>query len=566
MPARRDDLTAPAGGDDPSFGLDIALAHAALGRRVFPFLLLPRAGRGFDKKPLVKWKGVATTDEAPIRGWWHRWPKALPGWVLPEGLGVVDVDDPAAFEAAGLALPETAHQSTPSGGSHWLYATEGRPVRQTVKEVPGADTRVGGKGWVGLYALDSFDGEVVAVPRWLSEERARAPDAPWADREPSVVTEAFRTKRLYIAAGQRDDDIASIAGSLLIRPPKEMAELAINLLNLGGVIEQPRGDPFGPKEIQRIVGSIAKAEGEKRAGRRALVAIPLSDVPTSEPAPLRLGYLDPADHTILFGDGGTGKGVVTAWWVALLSLQGELVLILDYERHARFEWRPRVEAFGGDLNRVFIVEPTEAIWDVVDELAREVERVSATWLVVDSVGYACIGAEVEKSATAIRYSAAVAQIGLPTASLAHTTKSDADPRHPFGSVFWSNGARMTIGMTGVGRERRVLTNKKTNQRAPFAPVAIDWDWIDSGLPSTLVERSVHLTVGDRAYVALGENGSMTIEELAAAVSADGGGTAKEDSVQRALLRDSARFRGDGGKPQRWSRFLRIRRVPIQGAE
>ena len=64
MPARRDDLTAPAGGDDPSFGLDIALAHAALGRRVFPFLLLPRAGRGFDKKPLVKWKGGATTDEA----------------------------------------------------------------------------------------------------------------------------------------------------------------------------------------------------------------------------------------------------------------------------------------------------------------------------------------------------------------------------------------------------------------------------------------------------------------------------------------------------------------------
>lgn len=119
--------------------------------------------------------------------------------------------------------------------------------------------------------------------------------------------------------------------------------------------------------------------------------MPLSEVEVDEPAPLRLGRLDPDDHTILFGDGGAGKGVVSAWWAARLSQEGETILIVDYERHARFEWRPRVAAFGGDLTRVYIAQPDKAIWDIASDLAAAAEAIEATWLFVDSVGYACVG-------------------------------------------------------------------------------------------------------------------------------------------------------------------------------
>lgn len=118
-----------------------------------------------EKKPLVRWKEAATTDPDQIKKWAKQFPTARFGWVLDEGMVVVDIDDQNAFEATGLNLPLTAMQPTPSGGSHWLYTGVG--ARQTVKEVPGVDTRVGGLGWVGLYEKDSFSGKVAEAPEWL---------------------------------------------------------------------------------------------------------------------------------------------------------------------------------------------------------------------------------------------------------------------------------------------------------------------------------------------------------------------------------------------------------------
>ncbi len=331
------------------------------------------------------------------------------------------------------------------------------------------------------------------------------------------------------------------------------------LLRLARRRLQRDGDATPPEDyLSRMVLDWSRwARGEGAVPARD--AVPLSAVPTEEPKPLLLGYLDPDDHTILFGDGGVGKGIVAAWLVARLSLDRP-VLLLDYERHARWEWRPRVERFGGDLDNVFITQPERPIWDATEDVLNEVARFGAEYVVVDSVGYACVGQEVEKSATAIRYSEAVSRIALPTLSLAHTTKADADPRHPFGSVFWSNGARVTIGMAGEG-DARVLTNKKTNQRAAFAPVAIDWTWTDEGLPPTLVERRLQLTLADRAYVALSPNLALTLEEIAAAVNADGGQPTTWESVGKAVRRDAARFTNDGARPARWKRAIVVNRVP-----
>ncbi|MEP7082885.1 MAG: AAA family ATPase [Chloroflexota bacterium] len=300
----------------------------------------------------------------------------------------------------------------------------------------------------------------------------------------------------------------------------------------------------------------------------ALVAIPLVEVERRDPEPLLLGRLDPQDHTVLFGDGGTGKGVVAAWWAARLTVEDPraVVLVLDYERHARFEWRPRVEAFGGDMRRVLIAQPEEPIWDVVEDVEAEATRQGATYLIVDSASYATGDAEIEKSTTATRYSRAVSAIGLPVLSLAHTTKQDADPKHPFGSVFWSNGARVTIGVARKAEapdSPRVLKNKKTNQRAPFAPVEIDWSWALGDLPPRLNETRHDERLADRLVEAVHGLGWKTADEAATLATQDGGDPVTKEQARQAM-NDDSRFEREGrgrGSTTRYRCGIAINRVP-----
>jgi len=117
-------------------------------------------------------------------------------------------------------------------------------------------------------------------------------------------------------------------------------------------------------------------------------------------------------------------------------------------------------------------------------------------VVIDSVSYACVGEEVEKSVTATKYSMAVNQLEKPVLSIAHVTKADLDPNHPFGSIFWSNGARVTIAVSRKVAEDaesdRIVRNPKTNQRGPFPTVAIKWDWLgQTGAPGCADRDKAH---------------------------------------------------------------------------
>lgn len=212
----------------------------------------------------------------------------------------------------------------------------------------------------------------------------------------------------------------------------------------------------------------------------------LSDVEPMIPDDPLLDRLHPQEHTILYGDGGTGKGVVAAWWVARLTRAPlrKKVLVVDYEYHMNYEWRPRVEGFGGDMSRVAVVQPIRPIWEIAGWL--RTQALEYDYVVVDSVTYACVGEEVEKSVTATKYSMAVNQLMKPVLSIAHVTKQNQDPNHPFGSIFWSNGARVTISISRQRPEEpdspRVLRNPKTNQRGPFHPVTIDWGWLGNDGP------------------------------------------------------------------------------------
>jgi len=104
---------------------DVALRVAEAGFPIFPCAQ--------DKKPLVKWRAVSTTDADVIKAWWQQWPSALPAIDCGKSdLVVIDCDrhdDGQDGVAAFAALCKEYDQSlddllivkTPSGGRHVYF-------------------------------------------------------------------------------------------------------------------------------------------------------------------------------------------------------------------------------------------------------------------------------------------------------------------------------------------------------------------------------------------------------------------------------------------------------------
>lgn len=66
--------------------LDAALQAAAAGFRVLPC-------RARSKIPHIRgWQHQATREPTEIRRWWHTWPDALVGGLVPPTLLIVDLD------------------------------------------------------------------------------------------------------------------------------------------------------------------------------------------------------------------------------------------------------------------------------------------------------------------------------------------------------------------------------------------------------------------------------------------------------------------------------------------
>ncbi len=340
------------------------------------------------------------------------------------------------------------------------------------------------------------------------------------------------------------------------------------------------GDPLrgGPKDWrERHLQHGTHEPPETNAKLAAQEVWNLNDVTNATRAKLLLGRLHPDDHTILFGDGGTGKGVIASWWITRLVRElGKEVLIVDYEEHATHEWRPRIErfgcghepahtcghddatrtSFGADgtshvstcadvcdaakkvLSHVHIYQPRGPIWDEAGGIFAMCEELGVDYVIVDSVTYACLGVEVEKSVTATQYSDAMKRFKRPTLSLAHTTKADADPRHPFGSVFWSNGARITIGVvaTGAFDSPRKIELKKANQGGDHAPSEIPWSWVKTALPAALKEEEIEDDSAiPRILAALKRmSGQARRSDIVREVQADGFGPIKPQTIYNRL--------------------------------
>ena len=157
------------------------------------------------------------------------------------------------------------------------------------------------------------------------------------------------------------------------------------------------------------------------------------------------------------------------------------MLFLDYESTAqRIKGRLlRVLAgMGMDWNDLpFIYWPGRGrpLPEIVPALRRKILDLRPRLIIIDSAALAA-GGEPEKAEIAIRYFNALSALETPSHTLGHVTKGDED-EFPFGSIFWSNSARLTWN-TKIEHEdgRNVahigLFNRKSNEERLTAPFGV----------------------------------------------------------------------------------------------
>jgi DnaB helicase-like protein len=209
--------------------------------------------------------------------------------------------------------------------------------------------------------------------------------------------------------------------------------------------------------VNEIVETAAKtAEFAARApGESSLGIVDLAQHRSAPAAPL-LGALSPEGTTVLYGDGGDGKGWVAAKWASQLDAR---VAILDFENHPN-EWAYRLDKFGL-TDDVLYVSPGITLEKWANERAARLlreERVG--FLIVDSAMYASNVDDPYSPASAMAYKFARLRLGnMPAILLAHTTGGQDKV---FGSVFWRNEARIVWRLGKSVTRQRYLECRKAN--------------------------------------------------------------------------------------------------------
>lgn len=280
--------------------------------------------------------------------------------------------------------------------------------------------------------------------------------------------------------------------------------------------------------------------------------VPLESISTDPPPPLLVERLDPEGHTILYGTGGSGKGALSCYWIALMVRSGLTVLVLDYEDHGP-EWSRRIAALAPDAHasgRVFWYRPRRPLWQEAADLAAWTADAGVNYVVVDSAVMGCLGSDPLSPEAAAQYAAGVADMGRPVLSLAHVTKMD-DGRYPFGSVFWHNLSRTTWSLQPDKSGGAVLTHRKHNNYAALGRFLVTATWHDGRLMEVW-EKGYSASLADRASELL-MDGELGLDAILEALNDtdDEGQPVKRDTLKRALNRGiPERFRLNGGKYSR----------------
>lgn len=262
------------------------------------------------------------------------------------------------------------------------------------------------------------------------------------------------------------------------------------------------------------------------AERTGAPAVLLGDIePSTEDAEFDLcGWTLPQRQpAILFGDGGSGKSLLSLWAAGELARAGQLVMYVDWESDGS-DHRSRLDLlYPRGLPAILYTRCERALVVEIDRLRALTLEHGITYCVLDSAAFGCQGAP-EAAESAIGYFRALRTLNVGSLVIAHVTKSEDGDKRPFGSSFWHNSARSTwhakrSNPDDDGPEINVLlSQRKCNRGRLRSPLALS---IQFGPTQTTITRTsvsnspefaTSLTVLQRVRSAVSGN-AVTLESL-----------------------------------------------------
>lgn len=289
-------------------------------------------------------------------------------FVLDVDPGKCGDDSLRELEAQYGPLPNTVEVLTGKGGRHFYFQYPGGVVGNSNRKLdPGLDIKTDG-GYVvapsGIHPEThrTYEWEaahhpdyvtLAQVPQWMLDKLT-------ARREPTRSTHAHST----IPEGHRNDALTREAGRLrhigLNGPELEAALLTMN--------RERCTPPLPDDEVRSIAASIARypTEDATSTASRAIFRR-VADVQARPIRWLWPGRIARGKVSIIAGNPGLGKSQVTVGMAATVSTGGlwpfdgkccEVgnVIILSAEDDPSDTIRPRLEAAGADLSRVYILD------------------------------------------------------------------------------------------------------------------------------------------------------------------------------------------------------------------
>ena len=339
-----------------------------------------------------------------------------------------------------------------------------------------------------------------------------------------------------------------------------LPETALNLTNdkarlaLAAAIGRLRPGPDWPARMDDAARLVLNAYREGEA------AVDLAELPECIAEPWLVAPLLVRDEpTILYGDGGTHKsrtalllagtvasGRSIAPGIEAPTLSGA-VLYADWEQTAQVARDRLADLCGGRApSGVVYVRCARPFVHEAERLGRIAMDCGAVLLVLDSIGFGLSGSGNDDDVAA-SYFRELRGLGLSSLLIHHTPKT-GDPTRPYGSAYWTNGARLAWQMQaasgGPDCALVTMTCRKRNDGPLLSPRGLSYTFGAGRVSAVLGDAP-----GDDAEAEARAAGTMrylirraleecpqTVADLAAELDA------KPDAIRRTLNRHPERFR------------------------
>jgi len=350
-----------------------ALRYCDMGFSIIPI--------GENKRPLIaEWKPYqemrATKEQ--IEKWFEQFPQANIGIITGKvsNIVVIDVDDKGA-DTSGL-IPTAIAQT--GRGFHYYYLHPGFPVHcgilRTKIDIKGdggyviAPPSLHASGRHYEWVCHPDDVGLADLPQWVFENNKRAEQTSQKTSTENKIYE-----------GQRNDAATRFAGKLLhglFRGDWELGWSTMQKWN-----QEKCVPPLPENELRRTFDSIMGRETTKpftnnKAYTRSssissdAVVVRLSDVQSEPISWLWQGRIALGKLTLIVGDPGLGKSLLTTTLAAIISKgypfpvdnsqapKGDVIL-LSAEDDAADTTKPRLEAAEADCERIHVLKAIQEI-------------------------------------------------------------------------------------------------------------------------------------------------------------------------------------------------------------